>query len=219
MVLAPAMETLITRLRGSQDQPVTNIRFQGITFAHTTWLRPGQQGHVPLQAGMFMLDAKKLSPRGTSYHPGLDNLAWIGRPPAAVLVKNAGQISFEDCTFEHLASAGLDFDSGTLNDLVQGCVFHDIGGNGIQLGKFSDMNVETHVPYQPSDEREVCAHETISDNVLCDCGNEDWGCVGIGVGYAQNISIEHNEVFNLPYTGISVGWGWTKMTNALHEQF
>jgi hypothetical protein len=166
---------------------------------------------------MFMLDAKKLSPKGTSYHPGLDNLAWIGRPPATVLVRNAGQISFEDCTFEHLASAGLDFDSGTHNDSVQGCVFHDIGGNGIQLGKFSDTNVETHVPYQPSNEREVCAHETISDNIICDCGNEDWGCVGIGVGYAQNISIEHNEVFNLTHTGISVGWGWTKMTNALRD--
>jgi hypothetical protein len=215
-IFAPAIETLV-KIEGTPDQPATNIRFQSITFAHTTWLRPAQQGHVPLQAGMFMLDAKKLSPKGTSYHPGLDNLAWIGRPAAAVLVKGAGQISFVDCTFEHLASAGLDFDSGTHNDLVQGCVFHDIGGNGIQLGKFSDTNVETHIPYQPSNEGEVCSHETISDNVICDCGNEDWGCVGIGVGYAQNISIEHNEVFNLPYTGISVGWGWTKTTNALRD--
>jgi len=215
-VFAPAIETLV-KIEGTPDEPVTNIEFKGITFAHTAWLRPGQQGHVPLQAGMFMLDAKKLSPKGTSYHPGLGNLAWIGRPPAAVLANNAAGVSFEDCTFAHLASAGLDFESGTHNDSVQGCVFHDIGGNGIQLGKFSDTNVETHVPYQPSNEHEVCAHETISDNVICDCGNEDWGCVGIGVGYAQNISIAHNEVFNLPYTGISVGWGWTKMTNALRD--
>ncbi len=138
-------------------------------------------------------------------------------PPAAVSIKNAGHISFEDCTFEHLASAGLDFESGTHGDLVRGCVFHDIGGNGIQLGKFSDTNVETHVPYEPSDEREVCAHEEISNNVISNSGNEDWGCVGIGVGYAHNISIEHNEVFDLPYTGISVGWGWTKMTNASYD--
>jgi len=217
-VFAPTLETLV-EIEGSPEQPVADIQFKDITFAHTTWLRPAEQGHVPLQAGMFLLGAKKLSPRGTRYHPKLDNVAWIGRPPAAVTVQNASHISFEDCTFEHLASAGLDFESGTRDDLIQGCTFRDIGGNGIQLGKFSDTNVETNFPYQSSDEREICAREKISNNVVTDCGNEDWGCVGIGVGYARNVSIEHNEVFNLPYTGISVGWGWTKMTNALRDNF
>lgn len=217
-VVAPALETLV-RIEGSPHQPMVNVRFKGITFAHTTWLRPSRQGHVPLQAGMFLLAAKKLSPKGTPYHPGLDNLAWIGRPPAAVSVKNANHIAFENCRFEHLASAGLDFESGTHDDSVRGCVFRDIGGNGIQLGKFSDTNVETHVPWNPPDQREICAHETIADNVLTDCGNEDWGCVGIAAGYARHVSIEHNEIFNLPYTAISVGWGWTKMTNALRGNF
>jgi hypothetical protein len=215
-VIAPVTETLV-QIEGSLDTPVANIKFQGITFAHTTWLRPSQQGHVPLQAGMFLLSAKKLSPHGTSYHSGLDNLAWIGRPSAAITMKNAKHISFENCTFEHLASAGLDFQSGTHDDLVEGCTFRDIGGNGIQLGKFSDTNVETHVPYNPSDEREVCGHEKISNNVVTDCGNEDWGCVGISVGYAKNVSIAHNDVFNLPYTGISVGWGWTKTANCARD--
>jgi hypothetical protein len=215
-VFAPVLETLV-QIEGSPDKPVANLQFKGITFAHTTWLRPSKQGHVPLQAGMFLLDAKKLSPKGMPYHAGLDNLAWIGRPPAAVTVKNANHITFENCTFEHLASAGLDFQSGTHDDLAEGCTFRDIGGNGILLGKFSDPNVETHIPYDPSDEREICAREKISNSIITDCGNEDWGCVGIGVGYARNIAIAHNEVFNLPYTGISVGWGWTKTTNALRN--
>ena len=217
-VFAPTLETLL-QIEGSLDEPVSNIQFKGITFANTTWLRPSEQGHVPLQAGMFLLDARKLLPRGTSYHPKLDNVAWIGRPPAAVSVKNANHISFERCNFEHTASAGLDFESNAHDDSVEGCVFRDIGGNGIQLGKFSDTNVETHLPWNPSDEREICAREKISNNLITGCGNEDWGCVGIAVGYAQNISIEHNDVFDLPYTGISVGWGWTKMTNALRDNF
>jgi hypothetical protein len=216
--IAPMLETLVD-IEGTGDKPVGNITFKGIAFTHTTWMRPSEQGHVPLQAGMFLLDAKKLSPKGTPYHRGLDNLAWIGRPPAAVSVKNAEHIVFENCTFEHLASAGLDFQNGTHDDLVQGCVFRDIGINGVQLGKFSDTNVETHVPYNPSDEREICANERLVDNVINDCANEDWGGVGIGVGYARGIKIEHNEVFNCSYTGISVGWGWTKMTNALRDNF
>jgi len=212
-IIAPVLETVV-QVSGTLDQPVSRVRFKGITFADTAWLRPSEYGHVPLQAGMFMLEARKLSPRGTSYHPKLDNVAWIGRPPAAVSVKNAGHISFESCHFEDTASAGLDFGSGVHDGLVENCVFQDIGGNGIQLGKFSDTNVETHFPYNPPDGREICTDETISNNLISDCGAEDWGCVGICVGYARGVRIEHNEVFDLPYTGISVGWGWTKAPNA-----
>lgn len=213
-VIAPALETLV-QIAGSAGQPAAPLQFKGLTFAHTTWLRPSRQGHVPLQAGMFLLDVRKLSPKGTPYHPGLDNLAWIGRPPAAVAVNHASHLHFVDCTFTHLASAGLDFTSGTHDDLVERCDFQDLGGNGLQLGQFSDTNVETHVPYAPSDPREICTHETIANNLIRDCGNEDWGCAGMAVGYARQVVVQHNELSDLPYTGISVGWGWTKMTNAL----
>jgi hypothetical protein len=215
-VVAPALETLL-RIAGTPEAPAGPIHFQGITFAHTTWLRPAQAGHVPLQLSMFMLDAQKLSPKGTPYHPGLDNVAWVGRPPAAVAVRNASQVAFENCAFEHLASAGLDLEGGTQDDSVQGCLFSDIGGNGIQLGAFSATNVETHVPYSPADERELCVREKIANNVITDCGNEDRGCAGIAAGYVRAVTIAHNEVFNLPYTGISLGWGWTKMTNAMRD--
>jgi hypothetical protein len=166
---------------------------------------------------MFMLEAHKLVPRGTPYHPRLDNVAWLGRPPAAVSVQNANHISFINCTFENTASGGLDLRTGTQDDLVQGCKFEHIGGNGIRLGEFSATNVETHVPWNPADDREVCSHETIADNLITKCGEEDPGCCGIAAGYVRNVKIEHNDVSALPYTGISVGWGWTKMTNAMRD--
>ncbi|MDE3067144.1 MAG: right-handed parallel beta-helix repeat-containing protein [Verrucomicrobiota bacterium] len=213
-VIVPALETLV-RVEGSLDRPVTDVQFKGITFEYATWLRPSVAGDVPLQAGMYMLDVCRLKPPGTFYHRGLDNQEWIGRPPAAVSVKNANHVVFERCRFEHTAAAGLDFQSGTHDDRVEGCVFRDLGGNGIQLGRFSDPGVETHVPYDPKDRREICAHEILRDNLVTECGAEDWGSVGICVGYARGVSIEHNELFNLPYSGISLGWGWTKAANCM----
>jgi hypothetical protein len=219
-VVAPVLETLV-KVEFSLDRPTACIQFKGIAFEPTTWLRPSQEGLVPLQAGMFLLDAYKLSPKGTAYHRGLDNQAWIGRPHAAVSVRGANHVNFERCNFEHLASAGLNLENGTHDgthdDLGEGCIFRDLGGNGIQLGKFSDEEIETHVPYYPEDQREICSRENISDNLMTDCANEDWGCVGICVGYGRNISIEHNEVSNVSYTGISVGWGWTKATNCMAD--
>jgi GH141 insertion domain len=215
-VVAPALETLV-QITGSLDQPVANVQFKGIAFEYATWMRPSEAGDVPLQAGMYFLDAYRIKPPGTAYHRGLDNLDWVGRPPGGVSVKDANHIMFERCRFEHMAAAGLDFQSGTHDDLIQGCVFRDLGGNGIQMGKFSDPGVEVHVPYNPKDERVICTRERIFDNVVTDCGTEDWGSVGICVGYGREVDIEHNEVSNLPYTGISVGWGWNKTANCMRD--
>ena len=215
-VVAPALETLV-RVEGTLDRPVKNLSFRAIDFEYATWLRPSQAGHVPLQAGMFMLDACRLKPKGTFEQPKLDNQEWLGRPPGGVSVIHANHISFERCRFEHMASAGLDFQSGTHDDLIEGCIFRDLGGNGIQIGKFADPGLETHRAYHPADEREICTRETIANNLATDCGTEDWGCVGIAAGYVRQTAIQHNEVSHLPYTGISLGWGWTKATNCMSD--
>lgn len=215
-MIVPALETLV-RVAGTLDRPVTHVQFRGIGFEHAAWRRPGEAGHVPLQAGMYLLEAYKLPVPGTPDKATLENQAWIGRLPAAVAVTGADFIRFERCRFEHLAASGLDFVRGTHGGAIEGCVFRDVGGNGIQLGSFQDEGSETHVLYDPSDQREICAGIRIANNLVTGCATEDWGCVGIGVGYARQIVIEHNEVTDLPYTGISLGWGWTAAKNCLRE--
>ena len=214
--IAPALETLVL-VEGSLDRPATDVAFKGIRFAYSTWLRPTFQGHVPLQAGMYLLDAYKLRPAGTPQKKGLENQAWIGRPPAAVTVRYAHGIDFIGCRFEHLASTGLDYERGTHDDKIERNVFTDIGGTGIQVGVYADPGFETHLPYRPADEREVCTSEHIDNNLVDDIGNEDWGCVGISAGYVRGIDIQHNEVRNVPYSGICVGWGWTRDTNCMRD--
>jgi hypothetical protein len=172
---------------------------------------------VPLQAGMYLLDAYKLKQPGTPEKKGLENQAWIGRQPAAVLVKYADDISFISCRFEHLAATGLDIYKGTHGDAVTGCLFYDIGGTGIHAGVYSDEAMETHLPYNPKDERVVCDHLNISNNLVTNVTNEDWGCVGISAGYVRSINIHNNEVNDVSYSGICVGWGWTKALNAMHN--
>jgi hypothetical protein len=215
-VVVPVLQTIVS-IEGTLDRPVSYVQFKGIGFEHTAWRRPAAVGHVPLQAGMYLLDAYQLPTPGTPEKATLGDQAWVGRMPAGVAVRGAHHIAFERCRFEHLAASGVDFMRGTHDGVIEGCVFRDVGGNGIQLGSFQAEGVETHVPYNPTDAREVCARVRIADNLVTDCANEDWGCVGIGVGYARQIDIEHNEVCNLPYTGISLGWGWTPAKNCMRD--
>ncbi|UKM64330.1 right-handed parallel beta-helix repeat-containing protein [Flavobacteriaceae bacterium GSB9] len=213
-VVAPILESLV-EIKGTVDFPVSHVYFKGISFQYSNWLRPSQQGHVPIQAGMYLLDAYKLKNPGTPDKAGLENQAWIGRPRAAVEVNFANHLRFQDCKFQHLSSTGLDLNKGTNNNLVQGNLFKDIGGSAINVGVFSEEAFETHLPYNPKDVREVCNNETIIDNLITDVTNEDWGCVGISAGFVKNITIAYNEISEVSYTGIGLGWGWTKTINAM----
>ena len=207
-VIVPAVETLV-RVEGTLDRPVCHIRFEKITFSYTTWMRPSEKGHVPLQAGMYLTDGYRIDPkmqRDYLNHP-LDNQGWLGRPAAAVRVVAARQIDFERCRFEHLGSTGLDYEEAVQGGVVRGCLF----------GSFSPAAHETHLPYDPADRREVCTQQQINNCYFTEIGNEDWGCLAIAAGYVGDVNIEHNEISEVPYSGISLGWGWTQTVNCMRN--
>ena len=217
-VMVSAIETLV-QVEGTLDRPVCHIRFEKITFSYTTWMRPSEKGHVPLQAGMYLTDGYRIDPkmqRDYLNHP-LDNQGWLGRPAAAVRIAAAKQIDFERCRFEHLGSTGLDYEEAVQDGIVRGCLFRDIAGNGLLAGSFSPAAHETHLPYDPADRREVCTHQQINNCYFTEVGNEDWGCLAIAAGYVSDINIEHNEISEVPYSGISLGWGWTQTVNCMRN--
>ena len=217
-VMAPAIETLV-QVEGTLDRPVCHIRFEKITFSYTTWMRPSEKGHVPLQAGMYLTDGYRIDPkmqRDYLNHP-LDNQGWLGRPTAAVRIAAAKQIDFERCRFEHLGSTGLDYEEAVQGGVVRGCLFRDIAGNGLLVGSFSPAAHETHLPYDPADRREVCTQQQINNCYFTEIGNEDWGCLAIAAGYVGDVNIEHNEISEVPYSGISLGWGWTQTVNCMRN--
>ena len=215
---APAVETLVN-VEGTLDNPVSNVRFENVAFEYSTFMRPSLMGNVPLQAGMYLTDGYKLRPqmiRPDRNHK-LDNQGWLGRPSSAVVVSAANNIDFIGCRFENLASSGLDYEWGTDGGIIEDCLFTNIGGNAIVAGSFSPAAHETHIPYNPADQREVCSNLRIYNNIVRDVTNEDWGTVGILAGYVKGIHIEHNDISDVSYSGISLGWGWTSSINCMHN--
>ena len=216
--VVPAVETL-AQVEGTLDRPVQHVTFRNVSFQYTTWTRPSEKGHVPLQAGMYLTDGYQITPKMVRNYQNhlLDNQGWLGRPAAAVQVSGAQEISFLNCSFEHLGSTGVDYVYGVKGGKVEGCLFRDIAGNGLLAGSFSPASHETHLPYDPADARELCSYQTISNNFFTEVANEDWGCLAICAGYVRDINIEHNEISEVPYSGISLGWGWTQTVNCMRN--
>ncbi|HEY5958542.1 MAG TPA: right-handed parallel beta-helix repeat-containing protein, partial [Polyangiaceae bacterium] len=203
-VIAPMLETIMSINGASTSNQASYLWFQGLTFAHSTFMRPSEHGFLDAQAGQYNLTAEA------------NNNQTIGRPPAGVSVTNANHIHFERNLFTQMGGTGLDFISGTHDDMIIGNAMTDIAGNGISLGKFTaSETTEFHVAYNPTDKNEVCTRDTIKDNFVDNVTTEFFGGVGIVAGYPANLDIEHNEVSHTSYTGISVGWGWTATANAM----
>ena len=215
--IIPALETLVEVI-GTAERPVRDVTFSHVGFEHTTWMRPSQKGHVPLQAGMYLIEAYKLRPQiDRPNNHKLDNQGWLGRAAAAVEVSYGEQIDFKGCRFQHLGGSGLDYVTGCRNGIASDCLFTDIAMNGYVCGSFSPSALETHLPYQPSDFREVCQGQSIMQSEFYDVTNEDWGCVAICAGYVSKINIEHNTIHDVSYTGISLGWGWNRDLGCMRD--
>lgn len=213
-VVAPFTETLIS-VQGTIDAPVKNLVIDGISFQHTGWLHPSLQGHVPHQVGLYMTEAYRLRPAGTKTKPGLDNQAWVGRQSAAVEMSYAVRTRVKNCSFLHLAATGIDLKRGVQENMTKNNLFSDIGGTAILAGNYGDEGREIHLPFDPKDNREKCDVIFIENNFITNVTNEDWGTVGIGCGFVSRTSIRHNEIENVSYSGISLGWGWTPEQNMM----
>ena len=208
--IVPMLETLVEFI-GTAEHPVRNITMKGIRFSHATWMRPSEKGHVPLQAGMYLMEAYKLRPQiDRPNNHKLDNHGWLGRADAAVELRYTEDCNFDGCRFEHLGGSGLDYVIACRRGTTTNCTFTDIAMNGYVCGSFSPEGLETHLPYQPTDFREVCTGQTVEQSEFYDISNEDWGCVAICAGYVSGITIDHNTIHDVSYTGISLGWGWNR---------
>jgi hypothetical protein len=197
--IAPAVETLL-ELRGTLDHPIHDIRFEGIAFRHGNWLRPSKIGHCEVQAN-FIVDS---TPKRQFTRPeGRDNIHNENlKSPANVVCHAAKSIRFERCAFSQLGGAGLDIEYGSQDNVVSGCRFYGIAGTAVQVG---DVLKDDH---HPDDPRKIVKNNSIENCYIHDCCLDYRGGVGVFVGYTEGTRIAHNEICRLPYSGMSIGWGW-----------
>jgi hypothetical protein len=196
----PALETLV-ELRGTAEKPVHNIEFRDIQFSYATWLGPdGPDGFSEIQAGYQVTGADgagkqalcTLVPGGTCPYG-----AWT-KEPANVRASYAHRVQFVRDAFVHLGAAGLDLGEGAQRDAVVGSVFEDISGNGMELAGVD-------APLAP--DAEFATDNQIENDLFRDVGAEYRGGIGIVIGYARRTLVAHNELTQLPYAAISIGWG------------
>ena len=117
---------------------------------------------------------------------------------AVITLEYANNISFVNCEVTHTGTYAFWFRRGCSNCSVNHCYLHDLGAGGVKIG-------ETALPQETTD---ITNNITVDNNIITDAGHIFPCAVGIIIFHASDNKLTHNEISNLRYSGISVGWIW-----------
>lgn len=193
-VEAAATQVLVDA-RGTLARPVSDIRFDGLAFAYATWMGvSGNQGYADDQTGFRVT--------GPNQPQTFEHAEFTTRTPGNLRFAYDHDVTIRNDVFSHLGAVAVDFDTGSQHDTIADNRFSDISAAAIQLG-----GVEV-VDHHPSRAGQVTRDNRIAGNTVTTAAQEFFDAAAIFVGYTARTTIIHNTLSDLPYTGISIGWGW-----------
>jgi regulation of enolase protein 1 (concanavalin A-like superfamily) len=216
-VEVPKLESLIG-VGGTYSSPATHIAFSGLQFSGTSWLDPTAHGYASQQTGAYISGTwDRPSGALTSCQSGCP-LFEATRPhwdqmPSAVQISAADHITFTGNRFTQLGQSGLGIGNdanahttgvglGADTVTATGNVFTQDAGGGIVVG---GLQAAAH---HPGDSRMTNRNITLSNNLIHDVALEYRDMSAILVTYVNGATVSHNEVYNLPYSGLTIGYGW-----------
>lgn len=174
---------------GSANVPCKNVEIHNISFENTKW------EYVTESGGFLDTQASCIYMNG----------AWYKYLPSAVNIESADTVKIHNCTFTKLGANAVRVIGASKNVTVTDNTVYDVSGSGIVAG-----NVRSYQNYfvSPYSDKYSTEKIVISNNKIHDIGVEYGGSVAIQTGYADTVEISHNEIHDIPYSAIHVGWGW-----------
>lgn len=232
-VEVPTLQSLVD-VSGTLTAPVHDITFSGIRFTTATWTAPSTgTGFAQVQAGLMVTQPNTVTDgvvapatqgECTFATPTAGSCPWgaFGQPLANVALVAARDVSFLSDRFDDLGGTGLAMRYGSDHNLVRGSVFTEIGSSAIWLGCSGDPDpggtddpasaviqdcsadplASAHDPIGPG---EIMTGNTVEDNVLYHDAIDYLGTAGITLLFTQHTTVAHNDVYAMPYDGLTSG--------------
>jgi hypothetical protein len=184
-------------VKGSVQKPVSNIRFQGLTFRHTKRI--------------FMAPYERLL-RGD----------WSIARLAAVHFEGAENCSVEDCFFEDLGGNGVFISRYNRQVNVAGCKFTrlcescvclvgDYGAVHSGAVEYSRTLPQDRIDLTPGPKTpDYPAHCRIHNNLMQRFGIIGKQVAGVFISMSQQITVSHNTIYQCPRAAICINdgcWG------------
>lgn len=229
----PRLETLLQGA-GSLTKPLHDITFAGLQFSYATWNDPSSTaGFADVQSNLHRTGANNQGLCTFSTPPGSCPWGALTQPTANVAFTASSHVTITGNRFVDLGGAGLSFRYGGSHNLIEGNEFTRIASSALFLGCTYDPTPTTTpasvikagctpdpnaVEADPVGQNEILDYTTVANNVIHNVGTDYRSACGITLLFTQHTTITHNDLYDLPYTGITAGVIEGHVDDANHPQ-
>lgn len=218
-VVVPQTETLIDIQGENLENHVSNLSFEGLTFAYTDWNLFNVDGSCGRATNQGAACLTAYAPE--DWHGYIYRAYDVG--PGAVQISSADNITFTGNQVCHTGNDGISIVNDAENITLNGNSVYDTAGATLLIGhpqheyigdKGSDKGKFSHREKYDVSQEGACKNIAVTNNLFKDTSRLFWGVAGVMVYMTENMLFQYNQVENTPYSGISLGWGWWNMNGS-----
>lgn len=201
-IVLPRNNTIFSIKGVSDEVKVNNLAITNMELAYTNFDAPSNNdGMVDTQSIGYL-----------TYYNKISKLQKVNRVPGAIEIDYGKNIFIEDNTIKNLASSAISIGQGNETIVVQRNKFESIGKNAVEVGFFNEDNIRISMiggMFGNNTDKYLTKNVIVQYNYFHNIGNNYVGSAVL-TGYANTLKIIHNEIDTVSYSGMALGWGWTR---------